>query len=239
MIRSSVTDVSSTKLVFTCEHGGHRVPPSLKYLEKIQSLDFNSHYTWDPGALETTQFLSAKLEAKYFANPYSRLLIDCNRSDDNPSRFPKWTRTLSPKDRLEIESRVLTPYKSQVRQHVKNLLSQGQNVVLISMHSFTPFFKDKERATEIGVLYRPFKPQELILATALVSHLKDFSDFKVHHNRPYQGHTDCFLNELLAELESPRLTGVMFELNYGLLGSQKRWRELQWVLASAIRAVVG
>ena len=233
MIRSSVI-----KLVLTCEHGGHQVPSPLKYLEKVQPLNFDSHYTWDPGALEATQFLSQKLKAPYFANTSSRLLIDCNRSDNNPKRFPRWTKKLKASERQAIEKLVCDSYKSKVRTHVKKLLSRGHFVVVISVHSFTPVLNGKRRETELGVLYRPFVNTESDLASALVTHLKNFSNFKIHHNRPYQGHTDCFLNELFREFKNPQFTGVMFELNYGLLSSKKSWDELQWALATAVKAVL-
>jgi predicted N-formylglutamate amidohydrolase len=206
-------------------------------LSLASGLTEDSHLNWDPGALETARFLARQLDSSFFANEFSRGLIDCNRSDDNPRRFPPWLRRGPVEQAREVEAKVLKPYKNKVREHVTARLRRGLPTVLVSVHSFIPYFNGRERKTDLGLLYRPDQARERFFAEALLSHLKVFGGFRVHRNLPYRGFTDCFVNELTRELNSSLFTGIMFELNCGLRHDKRRWSDLQWNLATALAAV--
>lgn len=233
------SSVNKPVVVFTCEHGGYKVPSQFNHLKDVKSIKSKAHFNWDPGALDLTKFLSHQLKAVYFANSYSRGLIDCNRSDDNPHRFPKWNIPLSSQERTKLEELISHPYKAKVRRFIRAQLNKNKAVVLISVHSFTPEWKGRRRTTDIGLLYRPWEQDEKMLANELQSHLKQLTSLKTHLNLPYRGHTDCFSNELSREFNSPDFTAIMLEVNYRLLHDNKEWKSLQWSLATAMASVLG
>lgn len=231
--------VSKPLLVLTCEHGGYKVPSQFSSLKNLRTITTRAHLNWDPGALQVTKFLSQKLNAPYFANVYSRGLVDCNRSDNNPKRFPRCNPPLSAEDKDRLDRLILKPYKSKVRQFLKSQFDKNKTVILVSVHSFTPEWKGHKRKTDIGVLFRPWEYDEALLAKELQSHLRHLTPLNTHLNLPYRGHTDCFSNELSTEFNSPNFTAIMLEVNYRLLHDKNQWMSLQWSLATALKAVLG
>lgn len=232
--------MSKARYFLTCEHGGYKIPARMKTaLNSSEPMDHHSH--WDPGALEVSRFLHRQLNCPLFYNKFSRRVVDCNRSDTNPSRFSTASsRPFSNAERSWAERNILQAFKTPVRRFVQNRLRIDPELIWISVHSFTPRYRGKLRKTEIGLLYRPWIENEVQLARALQAHLREISNFKVDCNLPYRGHTDCFLNELTDEVGQPnRFFGVMLELNFGLQRDKSRWEQLKWSLATAISATIG
>jgi len=74
-------------LLISCEHAGNEVPDSYSTLFSDANEVLESHRGWDPGALEVAQFLVDQLQVQSFLMPVTRLLIEMNRSLDNPQLF--------------------------------------------------------------------------------------------------------------------------------------------------------
>ncbi len=71
------------KVVITCEHGGNKIPKDYQYLFKDYKSVLQTHRAYDPGALELAKLLSKKGNYFFFSE-ISRLLIELNRSIQNP-----------------------------------------------------------------------------------------------------------------------------------------------------------
>ncbi|HTO59218.1 MAG TPA: N-formylglutamate amidohydrolase, partial [Pseudomonadales bacterium] len=69
------------RVVVTCEHGGHRIPPRWAALFERRRTLLESHRGWDSGALTFARKLAKALDAPLVANTTSRLLVDLNRSE--------------------------------------------------------------------------------------------------------------------------------------------------------------
>ena len=65
-------------LVLTCEHGGRALPARLAGRAPGPE-DMARHIAWDVGAAEVARGLADRLGAALCLQPYSRLVIDCNR----------------------------------------------------------------------------------------------------------------------------------------------------------------
>ena len=62
----------------TCDHGGTRIPRRLGDLG-VSAADRLRHVGWDIGALDLARALAERLDAVLVHQPYSRLVVDCNR----------------------------------------------------------------------------------------------------------------------------------------------------------------
>src|SRR5262245_27455680 len=64
--------------LFTCDHYGRAIPPSLGDLGLPQD-ELTRHIAWDIGIAGVAERLAKMLDAHLIAQRYSRLVIDCNR----------------------------------------------------------------------------------------------------------------------------------------------------------------
>ena len=71
----------------TVEHAGTAVPRALGDLG-LPPGEIDRHIGWDPGALALGTALAERLDATLLAQPYSRLVIDCNRPWGAPDLAP-------------------------------------------------------------------------------------------------------------------------------------------------------
>lgn len=143
-------------VLLTCEHAGHAVPSGLGDLGLAEA-DLHDHIGWDPGALAVAQVLADRLGTRLVAQPYSRLVIDCNRPRAAPDLIPEVSDTravpgnagLSSEDHERRWQLMHQPFHAEVAHQ------RAQHRALLSIHSFTPQKRDgAPRATEIGVLAR-------------------------------------------------------------------------------------
>jgi N-formylglutamate amidohydrolase/C-terminal region of aryl-sulfatase len=68
----------SSPFVFLCDHSGPRIPARLNDLD-ISHDDLKRHIAWDIGIDSVGRELSSYFDACLIMQPYSRLVIDCNR----------------------------------------------------------------------------------------------------------------------------------------------------------------
>jgi predicted N-formylglutamate amidohydrolase len=61
-----------------CDHAGNRLPRSVGTLGLPES-ERRRHIAWDIGAEGVARLMATMLDAVLIAQPYSRLVIDCNR----------------------------------------------------------------------------------------------------------------------------------------------------------------
>jgi len=64
--------------VFLCDHSGRRIPARLNGLDMSPD-DLERHIAWDIGIEGVGRGLSSHFDACLIMQPYSRLVIDCNR----------------------------------------------------------------------------------------------------------------------------------------------------------------
>jgi predicted N-formylglutamate amidohydrolase len=157
-------------LLFTCEHAGRAVPERLAGLGLAEA-DLADHIGWDPGALPLARALAARFEAPLVAQPYSRLVIDCNR--------PRHATDLAPAEAdarpvpgnaalaaADLDSRwneIHRPFHAAVAERA------ARATALVSVHSFAPRRRadTADRPVHVGVLARRDSPLRARLLAAL------------------------------------------------------------------------
>lgn len=143
-----------TRPLVTCEHGGNRIPSRYAALFVGRQRLLASHRGHDPGALAMARSLSRAIGAPLVAATISRLLVELNRSPGRQFRFSPIMRTAPAALRAEVCRRYYLPYWSAVESFVDQARANGERVVHVSSHSFTPSLDGSMlRNADIGLLY--------------------------------------------------------------------------------------
>lgn len=180
-------DGRSTFLI-VCDHAGRRIPRALGTLG-LDDAELARHIAWDIGARGTAAELARLLDAPMIAQTYSRLVIDCNRPLTSPTSIAVTSertdipgnRDLSATERAARANEIFAPYHARIEAEIDARVARGQPTILVSMHSFTPVFKDFERPWHIGMLYN----RDPRLAHALLALIRADGRFVVGDNEPY------------------------------------------------------
>lgn len=105
----------------------------------------NTHEGFDIGAFEV--YKSLQFLADYSAHyPWSRLLIEVNRSLSHPKLFSNISKTFDIAEKNKIISEFYQTYRNQIQQKIEEFIIEGETVLHLSIHSFTPVLNNKIRA---------------------------------------------------------------------------------------------
>ncbi|MEI9997009.1 MAG: DUF1244 domain-containing protein [Rhizomicrobium sp.] len=205
-------------LLFLCDHAASALPAAYGGLGLAPAL-FETHIASDIGAAELTRTLAAAFGAPAVLARWSRLLVDLNRGEDDPTLVMKLSDgSLIPGnariDAAETARRIAAfhaPYHAAIAGQIAALRADGTVPVLVSMHSFTPVWKGWKRPWEIGVLW----DRDGRLARPLIAECSR-AGFTVGDNEPYDGELegDC----LYRHGTMLGLPHVLIEIRQDLIG---------------------
>jgi predicted N-formylglutamate amidohydrolase len=172
-------------LLFLCDHASGALPPAYGDLGLEPGL-FATHIARDIGAAAVTRAWAAHFVASTVLAAWSRLLIDLNRGEDDPTLVMKLSDgSIIPGNRdvdaAEIARRIAAfhvPYHAAIAGEIARL----GRPTLVSVHSFTPVWKGAARPWEVGVLW----DRDDRLAAPLMRILRA-AGFRVGDNEPYSG----------------------------------------------------
>ena len=175
----------------TCDHASNRVPPEVAGGDLgIAAEDMARHIAWDVGAAGVATALGELLDAPVILSDFSRLVIDPNRGEDDPTLLMKlYDGTIIPANRhadaAEVERR-LALFHRPYHQALSRLVEARDDPVILSIHSFTPCLRGRApRPWQVGVLYSHLDPR---LSRHFLAHLVARPDLCVGDNEPYLGH---------------------------------------------------
>jgi predicted N-formylglutamate amidohydrolase len=185
----------SAPILFLCDHASNALPAAFGTLGLDPSL-FETHIARDIGAAEVTRALAAAFDARAVLARWSRLLIDLNRGEDDPTLVMKLSDgSIIPGNagtsEAEVANRIArfhAPYHAAIAGDIDALRAKGAVPALVSVHSFTPAWKGVRRPWEIGVLW----DRDGRLARPLIAECAR-AGFAVGDNEPYSGEleNDC------------------------------------------------
>ncbi len=226
------------RLIVTCEHASNAVPAPLTTTPSDQRW-LDDHWGWDIGAADVVRELVRLKDGIGILSEFSRLVIDANRGTDHPDliRTSIYDDALSfnvALDDAEVARRVRTlydPYHDAIDRELHRRLSDGGDVVLLSIHSFTPEFEGDKRAMEIGVLFDNY----VSVAERLAEGFRE-QGFVTALNEPYSGMTGL----IFAANRHGREHGVIYielEIRQDLIATQADAQAVARRLEPAISAL--
>jgi predicted N-formylglutamate amidohydrolase len=218
MAKVTARKSSGDHLLLTAEHAGNRIPREHAPLFRDAGQVLQSHRGWDPGSLEIGRALSRELGAPLRTVDWSRLLVESNRSPNNPRIWSEFTAGLGTAERQRILDRYWWPHRNEVLAAVQAGVDSNRRVVHIAVHSFTGVLHGEERNAEIALLYDPARPGEVDLCNRWIEGLRElFPEFRVRRNYPYRGNADGLTTWLRRRFPDPQHAGIELELNQTLL----------------------
>ncbi|GAA6194134.1 N-formylglutamate amidohydrolase [Phaeobacter sp. NW0010-22] len=174
--------------LITCDHATNMVPPFVNNGDLgLPREDMERHIAYDVGAYGVAQHLGEVLNAPVVASNFSRLVIDPNRGEDDPTLLMKlYDGTIIPGNRtadaIEREKRLQQCYRPYHEQLAR--MTALPHTVVISMHSFTRQLRGRPpRPWEIGILFTPDER----FSRPLIDRLNAESGLCVGENEPYTG----------------------------------------------------
>lgn len=211
----------------SCDHASNRVPDAVGGGDLgICAADMARHIAYDVGAAGLAQALAVALDSPCICSDFSRLVIDPNRGEDDPTLVMQlYDGTIIPANRhlgaAEVERRLQTLYRPYHAAYAQ-LAARRADTVILAIHSFTPCLKGRPaRPWQVGVLY---SHQDAAFSQAMIARLAREADLCVGDNEPYSGHLpgDAIERHALG----PGRLNLLIELRNDLIGTageQARW----------------
>lgn len=178
-------------LVLLADHAMNKLPPNYGSLGLPHSA-FERHIAYDIGVEALTRQLAARLGVPAVMSCFSRLLIDPNRGEDDPTLIMKISDGAiipgnHPISEAEWTHRIETfhrPYHQQVKAAIERVAkASGAAPLVLSLHSYTPAWKGVPRPWHAAVLW----DTDHRAVTPLIELLRAPGDILVGDNEPYDG----------------------------------------------------
>jgi predicted N-formylglutamate amidohydrolase len=177
-------------LLLICDHAENRVPAEYGDLG-LPPAEFRRHIAYDPGAAAVTRGLAEALNAPAVLSTFSRLLIDPNRGDDDPTLIMRLSdgavlpgnARVDAAERARRIARFYKPYHAAIERTLDAAMATGVVPAIFSVHSFTPIWRGVPRPWHAGVLW-DMDPR---LAVPMIDALRADPELIVGDNEPYAG----------------------------------------------------
>lgn len=227
-----------SRWLITCDHATNRVPDWVNGGDLgISAADMHRHIAYDPGALAVTRMMAEAMEAPAIWSDFSRLVIDPNRGEDDPTLVMRlYDGTVIPANRHITEAEIATrlnrlhrPYHAALAQ----LAGRREDRAICAIHSFTPQLKGRPpRPWHCAVLH---SHKDDRLARPLIARLAGMG-FCVGDNQPYGGHLDG--DSIDRHALGPRRPNVLIELRNDLIADEAGQRDWAQILTRALEGLL-
>ena len=219
-------------ILIVADHASNFIPDEYNNLGLSKKL-IETHIAYDIGIKQLALKLSEKLNAHLVMGDYSRLLIDLNRGIMDPTLVPSISDgvkivknyKLSRRDKKFRISKIYKNYNDKIYKIIK----REKINLIISLHSFNPYYKKKKRNIKFGILSNSDRRYSDIIIEILSK-----KGYRVGDNQPYEGnltgdtmHRHGLRNGILHTL---------IEIRNDLLKSTKNISDISNVLFKVIRS---
>ncbi|SDF28883.1 N-formylglutamate amidohydrolase [Limimaricola pyoseonensis] len=187
----TVGEGRGSRWLVTCDHASNHVPGWVSGGDLgLPASDMARHIAWDVGAAGVTEALAERLDAPAVLSCFSRLVIDPNRGEDDPTLVMKLydgsivpgNRHAGPEDVAERIERLHRPYHDAYEE----IAARRDDTVVVAIHSYTPQLRGRPpRPWQVAVLHSHHDSR---LARPLIARLREEDDLTVGDNQPYTGH---------------------------------------------------
>ena len=225
--------------LIVCDHATNRVPDWIcGGTLGLPAQEMERHIAFDPGAAGVATALSQALDSPALLSDFSRLVIDPNRGEDDPTLLMRlYDGTVIPANRdvdaAERGRRLDALYRPYHATYAA-LAARRPDTVVVAIHSFTPKLRGRPpRPWQIAILY---SPRDDRLARPMIDHLRRDPDLNVGENQPYTGHLpgDSVDRHALAHGRP----NILIELRNDVIATEEAQRHWARRLAPAMEAVL-
>jgi len=177
-------------LLLICDHASNAIPPVYGDLG-LPASQLERHIGYDIGCRALTRDLAARLGAPAVLSTFTRLLIDPNRGEDDPTLIMRLSdgAIVPGNAKVDESERMLRlnsyywPYHNAISSAIDGALAAGIVPTILSIHSFTPIWRGTPRPWHAGILW----DTDPRYAVPLIERLRQEPDLVVGDNEPYTG----------------------------------------------------
>ncbi|MDQ0510263.1 N-formylglutamate amidohydrolase [Ancylobacter amanitiformis] len=226
-------------LLLICDHASNAIPPAYGSLG-LPPAELERHIGYDIGAAGVTRGLAARLGSPAVLSCFSRLLIDPNRGEDDPTLVMRLSDgAVVPGNRhadaAEVEQRLARfhrPYHRAIEAEIAGARTAGIVPAIFSVHSFTPVWRGVPRPWHVALLW----DNDPRFARPLIEALEAPGDLIVGDNEPYDGalRNDCLFRHGTAR----GLPHALIEIRQDLIADARGQAEWAERLADLLPAVL-
>lgn len=217
-------------VVLICEHASNTMPRALGTLG-LKPEALASHIAWDIGAAAVAERLSQQLDAALVMQRFSRLVYDCNRPPEAAGAYPETSeiyqvpgnKGLSAEARAQRAEALYHPFHEAIDSLIDGRLAAGREVILVTVHSFTPVYFGNLRDGALGILH----DTDSRLADAMLLAARETGLEGVRRNYPY-GPQDGVTHTLRKHGLTRKIANVMLEIRNDLIADargQAEWAD--------------
>ena len=209
----------ASDVVLVCEHASKTMPKALGTMG-LDEVKLASHIAWDIGAQRVAEMLSDRLNASLVSQRFSRLAYDCNRPPEADGAYPERSEIydvpgnagLSASDKVRRADALYHPFHQAIDGLIDRRLAEGRNVVLVTVHSFTPVYFGTRRDGHLGILH----DDDNRLADVMLDVSAALELDQVLRNYPY-GPEDGVTHTLKRHGLTRQIANVMLEIRNDLI----------------------
>jgi predicted N-formylglutamate amidohydrolase len=233
-IRQTAFEVANPRgrapVLLLCDHASNAVPEEVGGGSLgLPEAEMARHIAYDIGARGVTLELARLLDAPAVLSRFSRLVIDPNRGEDDPTLVMRLydgtiipgNRHIAPEERQRRLESYYRPYHDAVTQAIDGMLAEGREPALIAIHSYTPKLVGRARRPwHLGILWH----HDGRIAEPLMARLRAEPDLVIGDNEPYSGQLE---GDSMSRHGTGRgLAHVLIEVRHDLIatpGDQRLW----------------
>jgi p-hydroxybenzoate 3-monooxygenase len=176
--------------LLVCDHASNEIPAEYANLG-LPAAELERHIAYDLGAASLTRALARRLDAPAVLSRFSRLVIDPNRGEDDPTLVMQLSDGAAipgntGADAAELERRLARfwrPYDAAIAAAIDRAIAAGNVPTLLSIHTFTPTWRGIPRPWHCAVLW----DRDPRLAQPLLAALRAEGDLVVGDNASCPG----------------------------------------------------
>ncbi len=210
-------------ILLIADHAMRHLPDEYGRLG-LDEAQFDRHIAYDIGVEGLTRSLAESLGCPAVMARFSRLLIDPNRGEDDPTLIRQLydgavipgNYPLTEEERGRRMENYFRPFRQSVRRMAADMHEKaGAPPMVISVHSFTPAMSGKVRPWHVGMLW----DKDPRAAAPLIDMLRAEPGLIVGDNEPYDGalHGDT-LHEICT---AQGIAHALIEVRQDLISSEQ------------------
>ncbi len=222
-----------------CDHATNRLPPEYGTLGLDES-QLKRHIAYDIGALGVALDMGRRLQSTVISTGFSRLLIDPNRGEDDPTLVMQISDGALVPGNVHIDDaerarrieRYFMPYHAAIAEEIDAVQARGVIPAIVSIHSFTENWRGVPRKWHAAVLW----DKDPRLAVPLLRKLRERTGLEIGDNEPYTGY---LRNDSIFRHATVRgLPNVLVEVRQDLIRDAKGQLEWAELLADCLASIL-
>lgn len=184
---------AKSSILLVCDHASNTIPNDINNgTLGLPAEDMQRHIAYDVGAKGVTNHLAQMLDAHAVLSKFSRLVVDPNRGEDDPTILMKLydgsiiegNRHADSKEKERRIAKYYRPYHTALSDQIDHMISEGRTPAIISIHSFTKQLRNRPpRPWHLGALW----DKDDRLVKPFLQYFENDPDICVGDNEPYSG----------------------------------------------------